>query len=95
MKYANEEHTVIQDGNRSIPVNPDNRDYQHILERVSAGETIDDYIPLEESYIDKRVKSLSDGGYGTIKEQLEMIGELGMTDFKNHIKSVKTRHPKK
>ena len=47
-----------------------------------------------ETWEDKRLKSLADGGYGTITEQLEMIGEQGEVAFQAHIQTVKTNHPK-
>ena len=44
MKYSNPEHTVIEDGNTSIPLDSDNRHYKAILVRVAAGEVIADYV---------------------------------------------------
>ena len=43
MRFINPEKTIIQDGNRSIPVDPDNMDYRRILE---SGVTIDSYVAL-------------------------------------------------
>ena len=41
MKYSNPEHTVIHDGNRSIPTDPMNSDYAEIL---ASEVDIDDYV---------------------------------------------------
>ncbi len=48
----------------------------------------------EKTWVDNRKSSILDGGYGTIQEQLEIIGEQGVTAFKSHIAQVKTRFPK-
>lgn len=42
MKYANAEHTFIEDGTRHIPVAPGNADYDAI---VAAGASIEPYSP--------------------------------------------------
>lgn len=44
MKWANAEHSMIQDGSKDVPVDSDNRLYREILERVAAGETIDPFV---------------------------------------------------
>jgi hypothetical protein len=44
---------------------------------------------LAGAYIPLRQASIADGGYGTIPEQLEMIGEQGIGVFQAHIASVK------
>ena len=43
---------------------------------------------------EKRQANIADGGYGAITEQLEIIGEQGMTAFQNHIAAVKAAIPK-
>lgn len=47
MKYSNSDHTVIQDGNRSIPVDPKNSDYAEIL---ASGVAIDAYVVPEPTW---------------------------------------------
>ena len=44
---------------------------------------------LAVAYVPLRRASIADGGYGTISEQLEMIGERGIGVFQAHIASVK------
>ena len=46
------------------------------------------------TYAELRQAPVIDGGYGTIPEQLEMLGEGTMTDYKAHIAAVKVRFPK-
>lgn len=50
-----------------------------------------------ETYSQKRRKSLANGGYGTVEEQLEIIGEGGpsaLAIFQAHIAKIKANHPK-
>ena len=42
----------------------------------------------------KRQKSMADGGYGTVLEQLELLGEKGVAAFRAHAAAVKARFPK-
>lgn len=49
--------------------------------------------PLNDCYA-ARTANVADGGYGTIQEQLEMIGEQGYDAFQAHIQAVKAAHPK-
>jgi len=51
MNYSNPEHTIIQDGNRSIPTDPDNADYADIL---ASGVEIDDYVAPEKTWVEIR-----------------------------------------
>lgn len=41
-----------------------------------------------------RRNSLAKGGYGTISEQLEILGEQGVDAFRAHVAAVKAAHPK-
>jgi len=50
-----------------------------------------DYTP---HYSELRCQSKALGGYGTIEEQLEILGEKGITAFQEHIKAIKVAHPK-
>ncbi len=49
---------------------------------------------LTPKYSDLRRKSMSNGGYGTWREQLEMINEQGFGVWHSHCSSVKTNIPK-
>ena len=51
MRYSNPENTIIQDGNRSIPTDPDNADYADIL---ASGVEIDDYVAPEKTWAEIR-----------------------------------------
>ena len=46
------------------------------------------------TWLEKRQASVAGGGYGAITEQLEIIGEQGITAFQNHIAAVKAAIPK-
>jgi hypothetical protein len=50
--------------------------------------------PYVKTWKDKRKEPIAQGGYGTIAEQLEMIGEQGIGVFQAHIQTVKTNNPK-
>ena len=51
MKYSNPEHNVIQDGNRSIPTDPNNMDYVEIL---ASEVDIDDYVAPTKTWVEIR-----------------------------------------
>ena len=80
--------------NASIPDDPANSDYAEYLEWVEEGNTPDAYVAPEKSWQEKRQANIAGGGYGEITEQLEIIGEQGMTVFQAHIAAVKAAHPK-
>jgi len=77
-----------------VPDNMSNRHRVDIQEWIDAGNTPTPYVAPEPHWIDKRLANMADGGYGTIGEQLEMIGEQGMDAFKSHIAKVKSDIPK-
>ena len=83
-------------GNRklSIPADPANSDYAEYLEWVDEGNTPDAYVAPDKSWLEKRQANIAGGGYGAVTEQLEIIGEQGMTVFQDHIAAVKAAHPK-
>jgi hypothetical protein len=78
----------------SIPADPANSDYVEYLEWVEDGNTPDAYVAPEKSWQEKRQANIAGGGYGAVTEQLEIIGEQGMTVFQDHIAAVKAAHPK-
>ena len=84
----------IADG-ASIPGDPANRDYAEYLEWVEEGNTPDaaDAAP-DPTWLEKRQANVAGGGYGEVTEQLEIIGEQGITAFQNHIAAVKAAIPK-
>ena len=91
MRYANADHTVIEDGlfNRSIPTDPDNTDYQEIL---ASGVEIDPYVEPAVHWKDARIAA-----YGPIGDQLDMQfrdAVAGTTTWKDHIAAVKAANPK-
>lgn len=55
------------------------------------------FLPMADyaaDYSEKRCASIADGGYGTVEEQLELLGEEGIGKFQAHIAQVKLAHPK-
>jgi len=78
----------------TVPDNMNNRHRVMVQEWIDAGNTPTPYVEPEKSWTDKRTASMADGGYGTWSEQLEMIGEQGMTAYQAHIATVKSNHPK-
>ena len=81
-------------GNMGVPIDSGNRHYQMVQDWISQGNTPTPFVAPEKSWVDKRTASMADGGYGTWSEQLEMIGEQGMTVYQAHIATVKSNHPK-
>ncbi len=86
-------------GNQAYNINGDMfscypLDYPLILEWIDSGNTPTPYVPPVPTWLDKRLASVADGGYGTLAEQLEMIGEQGMTVYQTHVQTVKTNNPK-
>ena len=77
-----------------IPDTMDNRHRKDLQEWIDAGNTPDPYVEPEPHWIDKRLANMANGGYGSIGEQLEMIGEQGMDVYQSHIAKVKTDIPK-
>lgn len=47
-----------------------------------------------ETYIHRRLKSISEGGYGTPNEQFEIINEQGLAAWQQHCARIKQNHPK-
>tara|TARA_Y100000310_G_C20560754_1_gene752935 strand:- start:66 stop:380 length:315 start_codon:yes stop_codon:yes gene_type:complete len=82
--------------NMCIPEAPGNTDYDNMLEEVAANtstivEVDDTPVPTWE---DNRIAKIEDGGYGTWREQMEMIGEQGIDVFQTHVQTVKATYPK-
>ena len=77
-----------------VPNDKGNRHYVMIQEWIDDGNTPTPYVEPEPHWIDKRLANMADGGYGTIGQQLEMIGEQGMDVFQAHIAKVKQDIPK-
>jgi hypothetical protein len=81
-------------GQFSVPDDMGNRHRRKVQAWIDAGNTPTPYAEPEKSWVDKRTANMADGGYGTVTEQLEMIGEQGMDKFQTHIAKVKTDNPK-
>ena len=78
-----------------IPINDTEAlDRFGIKQWITDGNTPTPYVAPEPHWIDKRLANMENGGYGTIGEQLEMIGEQGMDVFQAHIAKVKQDIPK-
>ena len=71
-----------------------NRHRVMIQKWIDDGNTPAPYVAPEPHWVDKRLANMADGGYGSIGEQLEMIGEQGMDVFQAHIAKVKSDIPK-
>ena len=87
---------VDANDNRQLTI-PDNINNHHrvmIQEWIDDGNTPTPYVAPEPHWIDKRLARMADGGYGSIGEQLEMIGEQGMDVYQTHIAKVKSDIPK-
>ena len=78
----------------TVPVDKGNRHYHMIQKWIDDGNTPEPYVAPELHWIDKRLAKMADGGYGTIGEQLEMIGEQGMDVYQTHIAKDKSDIPK-
>ena len=78
----------------AVPNDMSNRHRVMIQEWIDNGNTPTPYVEPELHWIDKRLANMADGGYGTIGQQLEMIGEQGIDAFKSHIAKVKQDIPK-
>ena len=81
--------------NANIPPDPANSDraaYDTWLEEGGVPEAADP-IPAP-TWQEKRQANVAGGGYGEVTEQLEIIGEQGITAFQNHIAAVKSAIPK-
>lgn len=78
----------------TVPDDMENRHRVMIQEWIDAGNTPTPYVAPEPHWVDKRLANMADGGYGSIGEQLEMIGEQGMDVFQAHIAKVKSDIPK-
>ena len=86
--------TYIVNDNICVPDNMANSHRVMIQEWIDAGNTPTPYVAPELHWIDKRLANMKNGGYGSIGEQLEMIGEQGMDVFQAHIAKVKSDIPK-
>ena len=93
VKYTGENSFLVNDA-LSVPDDMLNRHRRKVQTWIDAGNTPEPYVAPEKTWLDKRLANINDGGYGTTPEQLEMIGEQGMTVYQAHIQTVKTNNPK-
>ena len=64
-------------------------EHHTVLKWIAEGNTPDPFVAPVKTWQELRQASIADGGYGTIPEQMEMIGEQGIGVFQAHIASVK------
>ena len=65
-----------------------------VADWLAAGGVPDAYVAPDPTWLEKRQANVAGGGYGEVTEQLEIIGEQGITAFQNHIAAVKSAIPK-
>tara|TARA_R110000823_G_scaffold128775_2_gene256544 strand:+ start:1057 stop:1356 length:300 start_codon:yes stop_codon:yes gene_type:complete len=94
-KLADNDTIIRLSDNAYIPTDSANRDYAEYLEWKAEGNTPDPAdLPPAPTWLEKRQASVAGGGYGAVTEQLEIIGEQGVTAFQDHIAAVKAAIPK-
>ena len=86
--------TYIVNDNICVPDDMANSHKVIIQKWIDAGNTPTPYVAPEPHWVDKRLANMADGGYGSIGEQLEMIGEQGMNVYQTHIAKIKSDIPK-
>ena len=91
---VNKDATPESQGEYSVPDDMGNRHRVMIQEWMDKGNTPTPYVEPEPHWIDKRLANVANGGYGSIGEQLEIIGEQGMDAYQSHIAKVKSDIPK-
>jgi hypothetical protein len=87
------------DAKNKVIVSPDGRhsrllEVTEVADWLAAGGVPDAYVAPEPTWQEKRQANVAGGGYGEVTEQLEIIGEQGITAFQNHIAAVKSAIPK-
>jgi len=88
MKYIDKDHTIIQDGNRSIPCNLNNRHYKQIVDDGLL-DKVEPYVEPEKTY-----QELRSAEYPSIQDQFDDIYHNGIDGWKATIKKVKDKYPK-
>ena len=61
---------------------------------ASGDAVIKPYSDFKHSWKEKRCMDKASGEYGSIQEQLEILGEQGIDAYMSHIAAVKKTHPK-
>ena len=96
-----EGYTVVAaDGSSiQIPVGPpgSNSQYDVLKAQIDAGDpdlTILPWAPPSVGWKGNRTSNVAGGGYGSFSEQLEILGEQGISAYQQHIAAVKAAHPK-
>ena len=85
-----EDGSYLINGTTTVPDDISNRHRVMVQAWIDAGNTPTAYSAPEKSWVDKRTALMAEGGYGSITEQLEMIGEQGMDKFQAHIAKIKS-----
>jgi hypothetical protein len=91
--YTETSPGVFQDGNKSIPSDPNNTDYANMLQEIEAGEAeVIAYVEPDPHYADLRRAA-----YGAWGDQLDMQYHDSVDDtttWVDHVSAVKAAHPK-
>ena len=90
----NEFGCYVVNDTMTVPPSAENRYYPMVQKWIADGNTPTPYVEPEPHWIDKRLADKAKGGYGSIGEQLEMIGEQGMDVYQSHIAKIKAKYPK-
>jgi hypothetical protein len=91
--YTETSPNIFQDGNKSIPNDPNNTDYARMLAEIEAGEAeVIAYVEPDPDYADLRRAA-----YGQWGDQLDMQyhdSVDGTTTWVDHVARVKAAYPK-
>ena len=97
LEFYGSYRVVYDDGSELfVPIDvPSNRHSQQVMDWLADGGTITPFVldPAKLT-IRQRTAPMAEGGYGTLSEQFEMIGEQGLEVYQAHIAKVKSDIPK-
>ena len=91
--YTETSPDVFQDGNKSIPSDPNNTDYANMLQEIEAGEAeVIAYVEPDPHYADLRRAAYASWGDQLDMQYHDLVDDT--TVWKDHVASVKAAHPK-